>query len=149
MGRRLSPKDFGTFAALLGVLLALSGPATALLGGAAMSSARSGRIALPRWRAWILFAGVALAILGLIPLPTLVRSGASLVEHLDDPAAVFRTCHRALRPGGILYLVTPNAGSGGLRVFGESWWNLEDPTQVRFFTPPSARPDRGRRLPDG
>lgn len=76
MGRRLSAEDFGTFAALLGLLLALSGPTTALLGGAAMSSARSGRIALPRWRAWILFGGVALAILGLIPLPTLARSGA-------------------------------------------------------------------------
>jgi SAM-dependent methyltransferase len=67
----------------------------------------------------------------------LARSGAWLVEHLDDPAAVFRTCHRALRPGGLLYLVTPNVGSGGLRVFGECWWNLEDPTHVRFFTPRS------------
>src|SRR5204863_6787427 len=44
MGRRLSPEDFGTFAALLAVLLALSGPTTALSGGAAMSAARSGLI---------------------------------------------------------------------------------------------------------
>lgn len=63
--------------------------------------------------------------------------GIHVVEHLEDPVSVFRTCHRALRPGGLLYLVTPNAGSDGLRVFGESWWNLEDPTHVRFFTPRS------------
>src|SRR5439155_6638666 len=53
MGRRLSPGDFGTFAALLAVLLALSGPTTALFGGAAMSAARDGRIVLPQWRFWI------------------------------------------------------------------------------------------------
>src|SRR5207302_4506012 len=40
MGRRLSSEDFGTFAALLAGLLALSGPTTALFGGAAMAAAR-------------------------------------------------------------------------------------------------------------
>jgi SAM-dependent methyltransferase len=60
--------------------------------------------------------------------------GIHVVEHLDDPAAVFRMCHRALRPGGLLYLMTPNAESKGLTLFREAWWNLEDPTHVRFFT---------------
>jgi SAM-dependent methyltransferase len=63
--------------------------------------------------------------------------GIHVVEHLRDPALVFRTCHRALRPGGILYLITPNGASDGLRLFGERWWNLEDPTHVRFFSPRS------------
>lgn len=57
-----------------------------------------------------------------------------VVEHLDDPLAVLVSCHEALRPSGLLYLMTPNADSGGLRVFGEHWWNLEDPTHVRFFS---------------
>lgn len=60
-----------------------------------------------------------------------------VVEHLRDPASVFRSCHDALRPDGILYLITPNGSSGGLRLFGERWWNLEDPTHVRFFSPRS------------
>ena len=76
MGRRLSPEDFGTFAALLAVLLALSGPTTALFGGAAMSAARDGRIALPQWRFWIALGGIAAGVLGVFPLPVIVRSFA-------------------------------------------------------------------------
>jgi SAM-dependent methyltransferase len=60
-----------------------------------------------------------------------------VVEHLRDPASVFAACSRALEPGGVLYLMTPNGASDGLRLFGERWWNLEDPTHVRFFTPRS------------
>jgi len=78
MGRRLSPEDFGTFAALLAVVLALSGPTTALFGGAAMSAARSGRIALPPWRFWIGLGGFAAVVMGLSPLPLAIRLSAWL-----------------------------------------------------------------------
>jgi SAM-dependent methyltransferase len=60
--------------------------------------------------------------------------GIHVVEHLSDPAVVFRDCQHALRDGGLLYLVTPNARSKGLTLFREAWWNLEDPTHVRFFS---------------
>ncbi len=60
--------------------------------------------------------------------------GVHVVEHLADPGAVFRACRQALRPGGVAYFMTPNADSGGLRVFKDAWWNLEDPTHVRFFS---------------
>ncbi len=60
--------------------------------------------------------------------------GIHVVEHLEDPAAVFRACLRGLRPGGLLYLVTPDAASRGLTLFRDAWWNLEDPTHVRFFS---------------
>jgi SAM-dependent methyltransferase len=63
--------------------------------------------------------------------------GIHVIEHLKDPAAVFRACYGALRPGGVLYLMTPNARSSGLTLFRESWWNLEDPTHIRFFSPAS------------
>jgi len=63
--------------------------------------------------------------------------GIHVVEHLQDPEAVFAACGRALRPGGLLYVMTPNAESRGLQLFKEAWWNLEDPTHVRFFTPRS------------
>ena len=60
--------------------------------------------------------------------------GIHVAEHLRDPAAVFRACHAALRPGGALYLMTPDAASLGLRIFRDAWWNLEDPTHIRFFS---------------
>jgi SAM-dependent methyltransferase len=63
--------------------------------------------------------------------------GIHVVEHLQDPRAVFASWRRALRPGGLVYLMTPNARSAGLSVFRDHWWNLEDPTHVRFFSPRS------------
>jgi len=57
-----------------------------------------------------------------------------VVEHLTDPSAVFRKVATALRPGGVFYCMTPNAQSYGLSLFGQSWWNLEDPTHYRFFS---------------
>jgi SAM-dependent methyltransferase len=63
--------------------------------------------------------------------------GIHVIEHLEDPGAVFRACRRALREGGVVYFMTPSARSAGLRLFREAWWNLEDPTHVRFFSPRS------------
>jgi len=60
--------------------------------------------------------------------------GVHLVEHLDNPSKVFEGSYRALRKGGMLYLITPGGDSSGLRRFGDAWWNLEDPTHVRFFS---------------
>lgn len=60
-----------------------------------------------------------------------------VVEHLENPLSCFRRLSAAARKGALLYLVTPNGRSAGLRIFGESWWHLEDPTHLRFFTPQS------------
>ena len=57
-----------------------------------------------------------------------------VVEHLIDLSAVFRKIAVSLRPGGVFYCITPNAQSYGLSLFGQSWWNLEDPTHYRFFS---------------
>jgi SAM-dependent methyltransferase len=64
--------------------------------------------------------------------------GIHVIEHLVDPASVFEKTFRALKPGGIVFFLTPNADSRGLTLFRENWWNLEDPTHVRFFSPESA-----------
>lgn len=60
--------------------------------------------------------------------------GIHVVEHVADPAATFATARALLRPGGTLSLITPAGDSSGLRLHGEHWWMLEDPTHVRFFT---------------
>ena len=60
-----------------------------------------------------------------------------VAEHLPDPGSCFGKLYAAARKGALLYLVTPDGHSAGLRVFGDRWWHLEDPTHRRFFTPQS------------
>jgi len=57
-----------------------------------------------------------------------------LVEHLEDIKNVFDKCYNALKKDGVLFFITPNANSKGLKIFKDSWWNLEDPTHLRFFS---------------
>jgi SAM-dependent methyltransferase len=57
-----------------------------------------------------------------------------VIEHLSDPQRVFDKLATALAPGGHFYFVTPNAESMGLEIFGDAWWNLEDPTHLNFFS---------------
>jgi SAM-dependent methyltransferase len=58
---------------------------------------------------------------------------AHFAEHLqpDDVLAMCRSAHRALRPGGRLVLVVPNAASHS--VMSYDFWR--DPTHVRFYDP--------------
>jgi SAM-dependent methyltransferase len=57
-----------------------------------------------------------------------------VIEHLSDPQRVFDKLATALAPGGRFYFVTPNAESMGLELFRDTWWNLEDPTHLNFFS---------------
>lgn len=45
----------------------------------------------------------------------------SVWEHVLDPSAYVRTLHQLVAPGGLLYLVCPDAGSLAARVLG-TWW---------------------------
>ena len=58
---------------------------------------------------------------------------AHFVEHLqpDDVLALCRSARRALRPGGRLVLVTPNAASHSVMAY--DFWR--DPTHLRFYDP--------------
>lgn len=80
MGRRLSPTDFGTFGALLAVLLALSGPSAALFGGGAMSAVRRGEVPRLRWLPWLVGLSVATVIVALLPLPAGARAAFWFAE---------------------------------------------------------------------
>jgi len=57
-----------------------------------------------------------------------------LIEHLELPRNVFEKCYNTLKEDGILFFITPNANSKALKIFKDSWWNLEDPTHLRFFS---------------
>ena len=60
-----------------------------------------------------------------------------MIEHIDQPEAVFQKCYNILKEDGLLYFITPNADSLGLKWFKAHWWNLEDPTHIRFYSPDS------------
>jgi SAM-dependent methyltransferase len=49
---------------------------------------------------------------------------ADVIEHLDDPVAVVRSCSRLLADGGVLCVVTPDPGSRTARLAGARWWAL-------------------------
>ncbi|MDW8308303.1 MAG: class I SAM-dependent methyltransferase [Verrucomicrobiales bacterium] len=62
-----------------------------------------------------------------------------VIEHVPDPVATLRECHRVLRRGGRLVVATPNVHSLSHRVFGPDWRGLEPPRHLHLFTPESLR----------
>lgn len=59
---------------------------------------------------------------------------AHVIEHVADPVALLRMLGGLLRPGGRLYLETPNSEAAGLAILGKYWRGLEAP---RHFSIPS------------
>lgn len=58
-----------------------------------------------------------------------------VIEHVLDPVATLKACHRLLVPGGQLLLVTPNVLSLGHARFREDWRGLEVPRHLFLFSP--------------
>ena len=57
-----------------------------------------------------------------------------VIEHLDDPRATLGHCHRALSPGGWLFLSTPDFGSVVARLLGRHWYYLDLEQHVSLFS---------------
>lgn len=53
-----------------------------------------------------------------------------VLEHVHAPLDLLRHLGDALRPGGRVFLVLPNAGSAVRRVFAENWRGLEAPRHL-------------------
>lgn len=60
-----------------------------------------------------------------------------VIEHVADPIETLSAACRLLRPGGRILVITPDADSLGLSLFGAAWWMLEDPTHIALFSPQS------------
>ena len=56
-----------------------------------------------------------------------------VIEHMHDPIASLRACHRLLKPGGQIWLETPNIKSLGHAYFKENWRGLESPRHLVLF----------------
>ncbi|MGQ0645065.1 MAG: methyltransferase domain-containing protein [Elusimicrobiota bacterium] len=55
-----------------------------------------------------------------------------VIEHMEDPAAELRELRRILRPGGMLYLVTPDISGLAARLLRGRWWGLR-PAHIYYF----------------
>lgn len=55
------------------------------------------------------------------------------IEHVHKPVDTLRACYHLLKPGGRLWLETPNIGSLGHRRYGGDWRGLEPPRHLVLF----------------
>lgn len=62
-----------------------------------------------------------------------------VIEHVHHPVKVLQACHKLLKPGGFLWIETPNIASEGHRQFGANWRGLEPPRHLVLFTLESIR----------
>ena len=62
-----------------------------------------------------------------------------VIEHVYDPVTLLSDLYRLLKPGGVLWLETPNLRSYGARRFGANWRDLDPPRHLMLFTPSSLR----------
>lgn len=53
-----------------------------------------------------------------------------VIEHLHYPSATLDACFKLLKPGGVLWIETPNIDSFGNKIFGRDWRGLETPRHL-------------------
>jgi 2-polyprenyl-3-methyl-5-hydroxy-6-metoxy-1,4-benzoquinol methylase len=56
-----------------------------------------------------------------------------VIEHVHKPIPVLEACYRLLKPGGKLWLETPNIDSLGRARFQNNWRGLETPRHLAIF----------------
>lgn len=56
-----------------------------------------------------------------------------VLEHLPDPFRILQASAKALRPGGVLIVATPNPDSLQFRLFGKWWTHLDAPRHVTLI----------------
>jgi SAM-dependent methyltransferase len=63
-----------------------------------------------------------------------IVTSAHVIEHVHDPLALLIAMKAHLRPGGSLWLATPNIHSIGHLLFGAAWLALDPPRHLQVFS---------------
>ncbi len=58
---------------------------------------------------------------------------SDVIEHLLDPNSAIASCRNFLKPGGILYILTPDIGSLSAKIMRGYWWGLR-PAHIYYFS---------------
>jgi SAM-dependent methyltransferase len=62
-----------------------------------------------------------------------------VLEHVADPVCLLSDAARWLRPGGLLYVTTPNARGLNCRILGQAWSVVCPPQHLILWTPRALR----------
>ncbi len=61
------------------------------------------------------------------------------LEHTSDPLGMLRGARRALRPGGLAHIVTPNVDGLQARLLGRHWYHYKPGEHLVYFGPRTLR----------
>jgi 2-polyprenyl-3-methyl-5-hydroxy-6-metoxy-1,4-benzoquinol methylase len=56
-----------------------------------------------------------------------------VIEHVHSPPELLKVCFDLIRPGGTLWIETPNIKSFGHSIYGQSWRGIETPRHLAIF----------------
>jgi 2-polyprenyl-3-methyl-5-hydroxy-6-metoxy-1,4-benzoquinol methylase len=57
-----------------------------------------------------------------------------VIEHVHEPKQMIQSAYRLLKPGGVIYIDTPNMESNGAARFGKNWRGFEAPRHLVLFS---------------
>jgi len=57
-----------------------------------------------------------------------------VIEHINDPSEFYSFCDTALKPGGILFVTTPNLSGIAPKLIGNKWHGFDDEEHVNLYT---------------
>ena len=60
-----------------------------------------------------------------------------VIEHVHEPKQLLQAVQRLLKPGGVVYIDTPNINSHGAYLFKKNWRGIEAPRHLVLFNPAS------------
>jgi 2-polyprenyl-3-methyl-5-hydroxy-6-metoxy-1,4-benzoquinol methylase len=64
-----------------------------------------------------------------------VITSFEVIEHINNPLEELTNFNRILRPGGLVYITTPNFNSLSRRIIGGKWSVFNYPEHLSYYTP--------------
>lgn len=57
-----------------------------------------------------------------------------VIEHVTDPVGELKKAYKILKPGGVIYLVTPDVGGFWSKLLGRYWYHYKPTEHVVYFS---------------